>query len=164
MTGSAARDPWSYPRKPAERVSGGPSANEGARTLHIVAHGTPASQGSKTSYGPKQLVESDKTLPAWRSAMKTAAILAAGPDWTPIDNPVKVSGEIRIRKPNSTKFTHYPAGPKDLDKMQRAIGDALESAKILTNDARICHWDIRKVWATNMPGADITITEIGGNK
>lgn len=130
------------------------------RTLHIVAHGTPASQGSKTSYGPRQLVESDKTLPAWRSAVKTAAILAAGPDWKPIDTPVKVTGEIRIRKPKSTIFKDHPAGPKDLDKMTRAIGDALESAGIVTNDARICHWDIRKVWATNMPGADLTITEI----
>jgi Holliday junction resolvase RusA-like endonuclease len=126
--------------------------------LRIVVHGTPASQGSKTSYG-KNLVESDKQLPAWRAAVKAAAQQAAGPNWEPIDDPVKVSGEIRIRKPRTTKFQDHPAGPKDLDKMQRAIGDALESAGILTNDARIVHWDIRKVWATNMPGADITITK-----
>ena len=130
--------------------------------LRIVAHGTPASQGSKNSYG-KNLVESDKQLPAWRAAVKAAAKLAAGPNWAPIDDPVKITGEIRIRKPNSTKFRDHPAGPKDLDKMQRAIGDALESAGILTNDARIVHWDIRKVWATNTPGLDITITHAGGN-
>lgn len=130
--------------------------------LRIIAHGTPASQGSKNSYRKNQ-VESDKQLPAWRATIKAAAKLAAGPDWEPIDDPVKVAGEIRIRKPRTTKFQDYPAGPKDLDKMQRAIGDALESAGILTNDARIVHWDIRKVWATDMPGLDITISHAGGN-
>lgn len=131
------------------------------RTLRIVAHGTPAAQGSKNSFGRGRLVESDKGLPAWRAAIKAAAKLAAGPGWEPIDRAVKVSGEIRIRKPGTTKFPDHPAGPKDLDKMQRAIGDALESARILTNDARICHWDIRKTWALDVPGMDITITEIG---
>jgi Holliday junction resolvase RusA-like endonuclease len=130
--------------------------------LRIVAHGTPASQGSKKGFirGKKVvLVEMDDELPAWRAVVKAAAKLAAGPNFQPIDEPVKVAGEIRIRKPRTTKFQDYPAGPKDLDKMQRAIGDALESAGILTNDARIVHWDIRKVWATNTPGLDITITK-----
>jgi len=103
--------------------------------LRIIAHGTPASQGSKNSYG-KNLVESDKQLPAWRAAVKAAAKLAAGPNWEPIDDPVKIAGEIRIRKPRTTslvrmpadsraspiarsKFHNHPAGPKDLDKMQR---------------------------------------------
>jgi crossover junction endodeoxyribonuclease RusA len=130
--------------------------------LRIVAHGTPASQGSKQGFirGKKVvLVEMDTELPAWRQAIQAAAKLAAGPDFQPIDEPVKITGEIRIRKPRTTKFHNHPAGPKDLDKMQRAIGDALESAGILTNDARIVHWDIRKVWATDVPGLDITITE-----
>lgn len=133
------------------------------RSLRIVAHGTPASQGSKKAFkrGKKiVLVEMDEQLPAWRSAIQSAAEQAAGPSWEPIDRAVKVSGEIRIRKPASTKFQDYPAGPKDLDKMQRAIGDSLESAKILTNDARIVHWDIRKVWAAGMPGIDIEIIEL----
>lgn len=130
--------------------------------LRIVVHGTPASQGSKTHKGGGRMVESDKALPAWRAAVKVAAQVAAGPGWEPIDGPVKVSGEIRIRKPKSTKFPDYPAGPKDADKLMRAIGDSLESAGILTNDARIVHWDVRKVWATTTPGADITITELKG--
>lgn len=133
--------------------------------LRIVAHGTPASQGSKQGFirGKKVvLVEMDEELPAWRQAIQAAAKLAAGPNWQPIDHAVKITGEIRIRKPRTTKFHNHPAGPKDADKLMRAIGDALESAGILTNDARICHWDIKKVWATDMPGIDIVITKIGG--
>lgn len=130
--------------------------------LRIIAHGTPASQGSKKGFirGRKVvLVEMDDELPAWRSAVVAAAKLAAGPSWQALDCPVKIAGEIRIRKPRTTKFHDHPAGPKDLDKMQRAIGDALETAGILTNDARIVHWDIRKVWAADMPGLDINITK-----
>lgn len=133
------------------------------KPLRIIAHGTPASQGSKNSYG-KNLVESDKQLPAWRAAVKAAAKQAAGPNWQPVDAPVKITGEIWIRKPRTTKFQDHPAGPKDADKLIRAIGDALESAGILTNDARICHWDIKKVWATDMPGIDIVITKIGASQ
>lgn len=132
--------------------------------LRIIAHGTPASQGSKKGFIRDKkvvLVEMDDELPAWRAAVKAAAKLAAGPSWAALDCAVKISGEIRIRKPRTTKFRDHPAGPKDLDKMQRAIGDALESAGILTNDARIVHWNIRKVWATNTPGLDITITKEG---
>jgi len=150
--------------------AGGVEVPEGAKearkpqpiALRIVAHGTPASQGSKKAFkrGKKiVLVEMDEELPAWRDTIVAAAKQAAGDQWQPIDRPVKVSGEIRIRKPGATKFKDHPAGPKDLDKLQRAIGDSLESAAILTNDARICHWDIRKVWALDVPGMDITITE-----
>jgi len=134
------------------------------RTLRIVAHGEPASQGSKKAFkrGKKiVLVEMDEKLPEWRAAVQSAAQLAAGAAWQPIDKPVKVTGEIRFRKPATTKFREHPAGPIDLDKAQRAIGDALEKSKVITNDARICHWDIRKVWAEEVPGMDITISEIG---
>lgn len=135
------------------------------RRLRIVVHGTPASQGSKQGFirGKKVvLVEMDKELPEWRAAVEAAARLAAGPGWEPIDTAVKVQGEIRIRKPASTKFQDHPAGPKDLDKILRGVGDSLEAAKIVTNDARICHWDVRKVWADGMPGLDIEIIELGG--
>lgn len=129
-------------------------------SLRIVAHGSPAPQGSKKHVGNGRMVESSKKLPAWRAAVEAAARLATGPGWTSWDGPVKVAGTISIRKPNRTKFQTAPAGPPDLDKIQRAIGDALTNSRVITDDARIVHWDIRKVWADNMPGADITITEI----
>lgn len=129
--------------------------------LRIIAHGAPATQGSKKAFvrGNKAvLVEMDPKLPAWRSAVEAAARQAAGPEWETIDGPVFIAGEVKLRKPDTTKFGDAPAGPPDLDKLQRAIGDALTKSKVIQDDARIVHWDIRKVWADTVPGIDITIT------
>lgn len=131
-------------------------------SLRVVAHGAPATQGSKKGFirGKKVvMVEMDDKLPAWRAAVEAAARQAAGPGWTALDGGVSVSGEIRLRKPATTKFPEAPAGPPDLDKLQRAIGDALTKSGVITDDARIVHWNIRKVWAHTIPGADITITK-----
>ena len=105
------------------------------------------------------MVEMDEKLPAWRAAVEAAARQAAGPEWVTIDSAVSISGEIRLRKPKTTKYPDYPAGPPDTDKLQRAIGDALTKSQVITDDARIVHWNIRKVWALDVPGMDIIITE-----
>jgi len=131
-------------------------------SLRIIAHGAPATQGSKKAFirGKKVvLVEMDEKLPAWREAVEAAARQAAGPAWVTIDGGVSIAGEIRLRKPATTKFPDAPAGAPDLDKLQRAIGDALTKSGVIKDDARIVHWDIRKVWAADVPGADITITK-----
>lgn len=130
------------------------------RRLRIVAHGSPAAQGSKKAFirGKKvALVEMSEKLPGWRAAVEAAARLAAGPAWEPINAAVSISGEIRLLKPRTTKYPDAPAGAPDLDKLQRAIGDALTKSRVITDDARIVHWNIRKVWG--IPGAEITIQE-----
>ena len=130
------------------------------RSLRVVAFGAPATQGSKKAFvrGRKvSLVEMDKKLPAWRAAVEAAAQLSAGPTWEPIDAAVSVTGQVSLRKPKTTKYPDAPAGTPDLDKLQRAIGDALTKARVIADDARIVHWNIRKVWG--IPGADLIITQ-----
>ena len=129
------------------------------RSLRILAHGSPAAQGSKKHVGHGRMVEMSKKLPGWRAAVEAAARLAAGLAWEPINGAVSVAGEIRLPKPRTTKYPDHPAGAPDLDKLQRAIGDALTKSRVITDDARIVHWNIRKVWAVDVPGADLTITE-----
>jgi len=132
----------------------------GPRSLRVVAFGAPATQGSKKGFirGKKVvMVEMDEKLPAWRAAVEAAARLSAGPTWEPIDAAVSVAGQVSLRKPKTTKYPDAPAGTPDLDKLQRAIGDALTKARVIADDARIVHWNIRKVWG--IPGADITITQ-----
>lgn len=131
--------------------------------LCFLIHGHPAAQGSKKAFkrGKKiVLVEMDPKLPEWRAAVTKAAKDAAGPDWEAWEGPVSVRGVIRLPRPKTSKFGEWPAGPPDLDKLQRAIGDALTNSKVITDDARIVHWDIRKTWATDKPGAAIAITEM----
>jgi len=125
------------------------------RSLRVIAHGAPATQGSKKGFirGRKVvMVEMDEKLPGWRAAVEAAARLAAGPKWETIDGAVSVSGEIQLLKPRTTKYPDYPAGPPDLDKLQRAIGDALTNSRVIADDARICHWNVRKVWAEDAAG------------
>jgi crossover junction endodeoxyribonuclease RusA len=137
------------------------------RTLRVVAHGEPAAQGSKKAFkrGKKiVLVEMSDHLPKWRASVEAAARLAAGPGWAAIDGAVSIAGEVRLRKPKTTKYPDYPAGAPDLDKLQRAIGDALTKSAVIKDDARIIHWCIKKVWAEDMPGMDIEIAEIIDSK
>ena len=128
--------------------------------VRIVADGVPAPQGSKKHVGRGRMVEASKTLPAWRAVVGGAARAAAGPGWVPWDGPVMVSGTVSIARPGSTKFRDFPAGPADLDKLLRAIGDALTKSKIITDDARIVNWNVWKVWADGAPGADLVVAQV----
>ncbi|WP_104086543.1 RusA family crossover junction endodeoxyribonuclease [Arthrobacter sp. GMC3] len=147
----------------AERVGGGREVNGALKsppvdfTFHV--EGKAAPQGSKKGFisgGKVNMVEMSKNLPAWRAQVATAAMRAWGKE--ALDCPVSVQATFRIPKPKSTKFSDYPAGPPDTDKLQRAVGDALKTAGVITDDSRIVHWDAAKVWGP--AGATITITEM----
>ena len=131
-------------------------------SLPITIEGAPATQGSKKGFirGKKVvLLEMDKKLPAWRATVEATARQAAGKGWESLDGPVSISGTIHLPKPPTTKYKAAPIGPPDLDKLQRAIGDALTKSEVITDDSRIVHWNIRKAWATDKPGATLTITQ-----
>lgn len=130
-------------------------------SLTFFVHGTPAPQGSKRHVGGGRLVESSKTLPAWRTAVTDAA-RAAWQGRAPIDTPVAVALTIYLPRPKRSRFKVYPAGPPDTDKLQRAVGDALTASGVIRDDARIVHWDAWKIWHSEAipPGAHITITEL----
>jgi Holliday junction resolvase RusA-like endonuclease len=128
---------------------------------HISVTGAPATQGSKAAFkrGKKiVLVEMDKKLPAWREAIVKAAKASHGPDWEPLDGCLTVNLTVWLPRPGSSKFKDEPAGPPDLDKLQRAVGDALKVAGTIVDDARITTWSAGKRWAIGCePGATITI-------
>lgn len=148
----------------AERATGGDGATQALRSdsdgsLCFLINGHPATQGSKKAFkrGKKiVLVEMSKNLPGWRAEVVRAARAAF--TGTVMDCPVSVQATFRIPKPKTTKFTDYPAGPPDTDKLQRAVGDALKTAGVITDDSRIVHWDAAKVWGD--AGATITVTEM----
>lgn len=132
--------------------------------LSFFVPGKAAAQGSKRHVGRGVMVEMSKDLPAWRTAVADAA-RAAHQGRPTIDGPVAVALTVYLAKPRTTKFRTYPAGPKDLDKIQRGCGDALTMSGVIRDDARIVHWDAWKRWATpdTPPGAHITITELAGS-
>lgn len=125
--------------------------------IEFRVYGEPAPQGSKRHVGGGRMVEMSKKLPAWRKTVTQEARKHAPKQ--PLDEPVSVQAVFWVPKPHKPRF-NVPAVPSDLDKYQRAIGDALEAAGVLKNDARIVEWSAAKLYAdtNNPPGAHITIT------
>lgn len=126
-------------------------------TITFRVDGIPATQGSKRHVGRGVMVEMNKKLPAWRKAIINTGRTVAPKQ--PLDCPVSVETAIWVPRPKKPRF-NVPATPGDLDKYLRAIGDGIEQAGILKNDARITHWTATKHYANNTtpPGAHITIT------
>ena len=151
-------------------------------TLTITVHGTPAPQGSKRAFrnqhsGRIQQVESSKRVAPWRSDVRDAAFHAvdrldqhtAALLW---EAPLAVRIEFRLPRPkghwlpaNSRRpepelhpyAPAHPAGKPDLDKLTRAVLDALTGI-VWRDDSQVVHIEAWKHY-DGRPGADITVTE-----
>lgn len=134
----------------------------GSITFH--AEGVPAPQGSKTRtrYG---MFESSKRVKPWREIVTQAAV-QAGEDahlLGPLTPPYRLDVWFHIPKPRSTRATH-PVAPTigDLDKLVRAVGDALTASGLIQDDRFIVRLVTEKAWAAGeKPGATIRIAEVG---
>ncbi len=77
----------------------------------------------------------------------------------PIDGPVEVVATFalpRVKQPRCA----YPDTKPDLDKLCRALGDALEGVVVL-QDSRIVRWSAAKVWTDEEPGVRVSVREVG---
>ena len=131
-------------------------------TFHV--EGTPAPQGSKvrTRFGMR---ESSKRVKPWRELVHAAAT-QAGDDACllgPLTPPYRVEMWFFIEKPRTSRAKH-PVAPTvgDLDKLTRAVGDALVSAGLLEDDRHIIKLTAEKTWAVGeKPGVIVRVSEIG---
>jgi crossover junction endodeoxyribonuclease RusA len=109
--------------------------------------------------------QSAKTLKPWRAAIKEAALLARG-ESASITGPVRLQVDFFVPRPPSVpeKKRRYPTVAPDLDKMVRAVGDALEEAGVFCNDGQIISLLATKRYATDnpelSPGAWIVVSEV----
>ena len=110
----------------------------------FFVEGLPSPQGSKKHIGNGRMIESSKTLPKWRKAIKAAA--EQHHTGEPIDQPVKVTVDFFMPKPAKPMFD-MPATAPDADKLERAVGDGLEQGGLLKNDSRIVGWCSWEHWA-----------------
>lgn len=141
-------------------------------SLGFRVYGIPAPQGSKnsgvSSKTGKSFVyeQSAKTLKPWREAITEAAIAARGNTPTRSDCPIVVSIVFMMPRPVSIspKKRLWPHVSPDLDKMVRAVLDALQGAGVFKNDAQVVRIQAEKRYATDevqfSPGAWITVAEI----
>lgn len=128
------------------------------QSITFAVKGLPVPQGSLRHVGGGRLVHRPD-LVAWRLTVAAhAATAARDAGWVlPLDEPVSVSAMFFLPSPKRPRWP-VPAVKPDLDKLQRAIGDALSpkhGLKVLAEDSRITHWDVTKNYGE--PQALITI-------
>lgn len=115
--------------------------------LDFFAEGTPVPQGSKNAYvrgGRAVLVDANPRLKAWRSAVRSAAEAAiAEAGWETLDEPCRVYLGFTMPRPKRPRWG-LPAVKPDLDKLTRAVFDALTDAGVWRDDSRVVSMEVAK--------------------
>ena len=75
--------------------------------MFIDVVGIPAPQGSKKSIGNNRFVETSKKLPAWRKAVKEAALKVMQTEQK-IEGPVWLELDIFVPRPKTVSITQRP--------------------------------------------------------
>ncbi len=109
------------------------------RTIWLVVHGDPKSQGSMVAVAAGRVKASDPTMYAWRDNITGEALRGLGVQWRPIDGPALIDVAFtmpfprafedqtaRIAPATAGELPRIPAmQPPDRDKLLRAVQDAL---------------------------------------
>ena len=124
-------------------------------TAEFRIYGIPAPQGSKTRMPNGAMVEGSSTsgrvkLRDWRSACATTAAEYADEHQITFTGPCRVGVVFRFPVPKSRSRKIDPSGAfkptkPDLDKLQRALGDALVAGGLVARDEHIVWWEAQKL-------------------
>lgn len=118
--------------------------------ISIVVYGEPAPQGSKRHVGRGVMVESSTKVKPWRQDVVAAAQEAIFSCemtndvlWEPLDGPLAVRMVFSMRKPQSApkRRQTWPDRIPDLSKLIRSTEDALTTAGVWRDDARVVDYD-----------------------
>jgi crossover junction endodeoxyribonuclease RusA len=108
--------------------------------IDVFIPGQPKAQGSKRHVGHGVMIESCKELPSWRESIRSALALDNGQPIERFEGAVVCTLEFILHRPGSApkrKATPPAMKKPDLDKLTRAAFDAVASAGVIQNDARI---------------------------
>ena len=138
-----------------------------APAISFFVPGIPATQGSKRHVGNGIMIDSNKRLPGWRSAVAYGAREAMdGRD--PITGPVRLTVVFTLRRPKkhfrTGKHSHElrPDAPvycdttPDLSKAVRAVEDAMKGI-VWRDDCQVAENGINRKLYGAQPGAQITV-------
>jgi len=133
--------------------------------LKFFVRGEPAAQGSKTPWG----TEANPNLKPWREAVIWEARAAAA--GAKLEGPVLLRLQFVYRRPKA----HYRAGryagevkasaplwkssTPDLDKLCRAVGDALTQSGVLRDDALVAILEAAKLYGEE-PGLTVELRPV----
>ena len=129
--------------------------------LKVFVPGHPAPQGSKRHVGNGIMVESSKKVKPWRSDIRSALLNEQGDPRARFDGAVSVHLNFVMPRPVSTPKRRTPPAVKkpDLDKLMRAVLDAIGSAGVWRDDSQVVTAMTTKRLAEidETPGCHITI-------
>lgn len=139
------------------------------RAVRFFTEGIPAPEGSHKYVGYRGgrpvVAHDNPRLAGWRTIVARdakAAALAVG--WTQQhDGPVAVEAQFYLPRPKRPRFPDHAATKPDLDKLARAVGDALAApGGVLAEDSRIVTWALTKQWAFDgqPPGVHVIVTAL----
>ena len=135
--------------------------------LAVFVAGKPAPQGSKrgipTRNGKVAMIESSKAVKPWREDIRQALLVDGQPRAQLGDGPVHVELTFVMPRPASTPKRRTPPAVKrpDIDKLTRAVLDAVSSAGVWKDDSQVTALVVHKRLAelTETPGCHITIRD-----
>jgi crossover junction endodeoxyribonuclease RusA len=113
-------------------------------SLTLWVPGTPVPQGSMRSPAAGVVLHNSPEVLSWRQAIG----YACNEKWheAPIDLPVRLRLWFYFKRPQRPQHPAFASTAADVDKLVRAVGDALQEARVLTNDARIVAVEAEKRW------------------
>lgn len=85
------------------------------------------------------LTSDNDLLKPWRLIVTNAARRALPDGWTPLDEPVRVSAEFRMKRPQRPTYA-LPGTKPDADKLLRSILDSMADAGVYTQDSRVAQF------------------------
>lgn len=136
------------------------------RHIDFFVEGAPASQGSMKLVGTKVRHNSPQKLMYWRNLVFGKALDAmSDAGYERFEGPVAVVAQFTFERPKSVKESKraLPVVPPDLDKLLRAVGDALNKV-VVVDDAQIVEWKAFKAYApapwADIPGVRVIVREV----
>lgn len=135
-------------------------------------YGRPVSKGSWKNVGQGRAIASNRdNLRIWEYEVTQAVRRAIG-DRQIGDDPVSVTLRFHFARPKGhfrRDGTFKPSAPAyftrtpDLDKVVRAVLDAITNAGLWDDDAQVIHLEATKVYTSNMrnQGVEIAIRTLG---
>ncbi len=140
-----------------------------AEPVVLEVFGVPEPQGNKTGFvraGKVVMVEGRRPDARARFASWRDGVTSAARDWQAehnaplLDEPCRLRLTFRMPRPaTAPKRRHWPDTRPDVDKLTRAVMDALTGV-LITNDSRVCELEVRKVFAQDAPPGVTIVLEV----
>jgi Holliday junction resolvase RusA-like endonuclease len=131
-------------------------------TLAVTVLGKPVTQGSLRTVNRRTFHDNDHDLMPWRAliAWHVRQEMAALGITEPLEGPLKLTATFTVRRPTSAPKARWAPDVKpDLDKLCRALGDAIGDSGLICQDAQFVTIEASKVYTHDgsVPGVTFTV-------